>query len=108
GWRIIGQSIVPGMESGLAAADRMILIAPRVVVIGELVQRCSRCAHALIFESIGINAWRRLCDQRLIRNVGITLSWRLRQRDGAKGQPQPRDDYPRTSETHDAKCNSGC
>ena len=37
--RIICQPIVPGMKSGLAAADRIILIPPRVVVVCELVQR---------------------------------------------------------------------
>ena len=65
-WRIIGQPIVPGVKSGLAAADGIILIPPRVVVVCELVQRCSCHAHTLIFESVGINAWRRLCDQRLV------------------------------------------
>ncbi len=65
-WRIVSQPIVPGMESGLAAADRIILIPPRVVVVCELMQRCSCHAHALIFEGVGINAGRGLCYQRLI------------------------------------------
>src|SRR5262249_11254108 len=37
GWRIIGQPIVPGVKSGLTATNRIILIAPRIVIIGELV-----------------------------------------------------------------------
>ena len=65
-WRIVSQPIVPGMESGLAAPDRIILIPPRVVVVCKLMQRCSCHAHALIFESVGINARSRFCYQRLV------------------------------------------
>ncbi len=74
------------MESGLAAADRIILIPPRVVVVGELVHR-NRCrAHTLIFESVGIDAWRRFCDQRLVGNVWVTLRLRLRSRTHSKAK----------------------
>jgi hypothetical protein len=31
----------------------------------------------LIFESVGIDAWSRLCDQRLVGNVWVTLRRRL-------------------------------
>src|SRR4029453_3319084 len=104
--RIISQPIVPGMKSGLAAADRIILIPPRVVIVWELVQHCRCRARTLIFESVGIDAWRRLCDQRLVGNVRITLRWRLRQRDRATDQAQDGGEYPRIIETHEAKCNS--
>lgn len=65
-WRIISQPIVPRVKSGLAAPDGIIFIPPRVVVVCELVQRCSCHADILILESVGINAGRGLCDQRLI------------------------------------------
>src|SRR6516225_348475 len=81
GRRIVSQPVIPGMKSGLAAADGIILIARRVVLLGELVQRCSRSTHALIFESVGIDTWSRLCDQRLVRNVGVALRRRLRRCD---------------------------
>ncbi len=41
--RIIGQPIVPRVQSGIATAHRIIFIAPRIVIVGQRVQR--RCPH---------------------------------------------------------------
>jgi hypothetical protein len=67
------------MKAGLAATDRIILVPPRVIVVCQLMQCCGCRVHTLIFESVGVDSWGRLCDQRLVRNVRITLSWRLRE-----------------------------
>ena len=72
-WRIIGQPIVPRVKPGLAAPDGIILIAPRVIVVCEFVQRCSCRAHTLIFERVVTDGRRRLCYQILVRNVRVTL-----------------------------------
>ena len=90
-WRIIGQPIIPRVRSGLAASDRVILIPPRVIIVGELVQRRSRHADILILESVGINVWSRLGDQGLVRNVWVTLRRRLRART-AHNNPKENDD----------------
>ncbi len=52
GWRIIGQPIVPRMQSGVAAPDGIILIAPGVVVVRQFVQRRDCRIRILIFKSL--------------------------------------------------------
>ena len=38
GGRIIGQPIVPCVQSRLAAANRIVFIPPRVIIVGQLEQ----------------------------------------------------------------------
>src|SRR6266566_3139135 len=71
--RIVGQPIVPSVQSGVAAADRIILIAPGVVAIRQLVQCRDGRAHILIFKSLFVYCRRRFRDQRLVRDIGIPL-----------------------------------
>ena len=76
--RIIGQPIVPRMQSGIAATDRIILIAPGVVVVRHFVQRRDCGIRILIFKGIFVYRRRRFRDQRLIRNIRGSLNGRLR------------------------------
>jgi hypothetical protein len=78
GRRIIGQPIVPRMQSGVAAADRIILIAPGVVIVRQFVQRRDPRIRILIFKGLFVYRRRRFRDQRLIRNVRGSLNGRLR------------------------------
>ena len=78
GRRIIGQLIVPRMQSGVAAADRIILIAPGIVVVRHFVQRRDCGIRILIFKGIFVYRRRRFRDQRLIRNIRGSLNGRLR------------------------------
>src|SRR6266516_6969779 len=73
GRRIIGQPIVPGMQSGVTAADRIILIPPGVVIVRHLVQRRDRRIHALSLKGVGADAWGGFRDQRLVRNIRVPL-----------------------------------
>src|SRR6266700_2753585 len=73
GRRIIGQPIVPGMQSGVTAADRIILIPPDVVIVRYLVQRRDRRVHALSLKGVGADARCGFRDQRLVRNIRVPL-----------------------------------
>ena len=77
GRRIIGQPIVPRMQSGVAAADRIILIAPGIVILRQFVLRRDRRIRVLIFKGFFVYRRRRFRDQRLIRNIRGSLNRRL-------------------------------
>src|SRR4029453_8609498 len=50
--RIIGQPIIPSVQSGVAAPDWIILVSPGVVVLRHFVQGRDCCAYLLIFEGV--------------------------------------------------------
>ena len=78
GRRIIGKPVVPGMQSGVAAADRIVFISPGVIIVRHFVQCRGRRAHALIFKRLRIYGRCRLGDQRFIGNVRVSSRGRLR------------------------------
>ena len=56
--RIIGQPIVPRVQSSLAAANRIIFIPPRIIIVGQLEQGCNGRGQALLFEGVCLDGWR--------------------------------------------------
>src|SRR4030095_7443582 len=64
--RIIGQPIIPGVQSGIAASDWIVLVSPGVIVVGHFVQSRDCCAYLLIFKSVLIYSRRGFRDERLV------------------------------------------
>ena len=67
GGRIICQAIVPGMQTRLAAGNRIIFVPPVVIVVGEFVQRGGVRGGCFAFAS---NGGRGFCNQSLIGDIG--------------------------------------
>jgi hypothetical protein len=40
--RIIRETIVPGVEAGITGSNRIILITPLVIILGQLAEVCGR------------------------------------------------------------------
>src|SRR5215467_1174318 len=97
--------MVPGVESRLAAADRIIFIPPRVIIIGQFMQRRSRRGHALILEHFSVDARCGFRDQCLVRNVWVTSGRRLRFGAIVKQHDKRRSEQTWLGQTHEAKCN---
>ena len=56
--RIIGQPIIPRMQSGIAATDRIILISPRIIIVCHFAQGGSFRVGTLILERTLVYAGR--------------------------------------------------
>src|SRR5437762_180130 len=100
GRRIIGQPIVPGMQSGVTAADRIILIPPGVVIVRHLVQCRDRRIHALSPKSIGAYARGGFCDERLVRNIWVPLRRGLRAAVARTDSEQNESDKEKVDQLH--------
>src|SRR5437870_9187955 len=66
GGRIICQAIIPGMQTRLATGDRIIFVAPVVIVVGEFMQRGGVRWGWFAF---GGNGWRGFGNQSLVRDI---------------------------------------
>ena len=68
--RIIGQPIIPGMQSGITGAHGIVLVPPGVKLVRELVQRHRiRRALACACYRAWLHVRGRLGNERLVRNV---------------------------------------
>src|SRR5438105_1788600 len=78
------------MQTRLATGDRIILVAPVVIVIGEFVQRGGIRCGCFAF---GGNGRRGFCNQSFVRDIGISRWSRSSQNNFGKEKKSGNDRY---------------